>query len=339
MGPVPWGVSLLVDMGASVTRVCRPDAGPIHDGAVRGSLSERGRRSISIDMKTLAGVSHALELAETHDVLIEGMRPGVMERLGIGPAACAVVNPRLVYVRVTGWGQGGPLASSAGHDINYIALAGVLHAIGRQGGPPVPPLNLVGDYGGGGAFLVIGVLGALLKASATGCGSVVDVSMLDCAVKQIAAVRERLNRGDWIDERGVNEFDGGAPWYSVYRARCGGYLAVGAIEPKFYREFVRGLGLDEATIPDRADRSRWGALRSLFAARVLTQTRTQWMEVFGALDACVTPVLSLREAPYHSHNRARQVFAEVAEGGFVAGNAPRFLPLPLPFDDSHNFRR
>lgn len=349
LGPVPWGVDLLMEMGASVTRICRPGgghspaSGPVSTltRAVRGQAQEAhnrapgmrdpvsrpGREDVFLDLKNARDVERALELAARCDVLIEGMRPGVMERLGLGPAVCAAVNPRLVYARVTGWGQSGPLAQGAGHDINYIALSGVLHTIGLPSGPPVPPLNLVGDYGGGGTFLVIGVLGALLEARRSGHGCVVDVSMLDSAVRLLAPVRKRLDRGQWVDERGANEFDGGAPWYSVYAAKCGGYLAVGAIEDKFYREFLHGLGLDPDNLPDRGDRHYWGVLRALFAARFLTRTRAQWVEVFGTLEACVTPVLSLREAPLHPHNRQRQVYVETTAGGFTCGVAPRFFPF------------
>jgi len=328
MGPVPWGASLLADMGATVTRICRPADPPAYKAPTAGSTVWRHRRTdIHLDLKTPAGRQNALELVSMHDVLIEGMRPGVMERLNLAPQHCAAFNPRLVYARVTGWGQQGPFALRSGHDINYVALSGALHAIGPKEDKPVPPLNLVGDYGGGGAFLVIGVLAALLHADATGQGSVVDISMLDSVVRQMATIYDRFGRGDWVDERGSNWFDGGAPWYGVYQARCGGYLAVGAIEPQFYQAFVRGLELDASTLPDRADRTQWGVLRERFAAQFSRRTRTEWLAVFDALDACVTPVLSLAEAPVHPHNQARQLFVKTAEGVSTCGLVPRFAPL------------
>ena len=331
IGPVPWGVNLFVDMGAKVTRICRPGksaspASPIPAKAP-DTINERGRHDICIDLKTEAGRQQALDLIGSHDVLIEGMRPGAMERLGLAPANCLPRNPHLVYARVTGWGQEGPLASRAGHDINYIALSGALHAIGTRTGPPIVPLNLIGDYGGGGAFMAIGVLAALFKAKTTGEGSVVDIAMLDGAARQMGTAYERLNRGDWRDERGVNALDGGAPWYSVYQAQCGNYMAVGAIEPQFYRQFLQGLALDEATLPDRSDRTQWESLRNLFADRFKTRTREQWMETFDTIDACVSPVLSLSEAPMHPHNQARLVFVASADGTPRPGLAPRFQPL------------
>ncbi len=326
IGPVPWGVNLLVDMGATVTRICRPPTGkePIKP---QDAISERGRNDVYIDLKSDEGRAQAQQLIKSHEVLIEGMRPGVMERLGLAPADCQAVNPGLVYARVTGWGQEGPLAQRAGHDINYIALSGALHAIGPQDGPPTIPLNLVGDYGGGGAFMIIGVLGALLRARTTGRGSVIDIAMLDGAARQMGLVYERFGQGIWADKRGSNPLDGGAPWYAVYPAQCGGHMAVGAIEPPFYQQFIEGLGLDEASLPAREDRDNWPALREQFAERFLTRTRGQWAEIFDPLDACVSPVLSVEEAPRHPHNQAREAFLRTANGAFQPGPAPRFGPL------------
>lgn len=325
IGPVPWGVSLLADMAAQITRVCRPQPGQPSKAA--DTLSERGRRDVHLDLKSGADQAQVRALIAEHDVLIEGMRPGVMERLGLGPADCHALNPQLVYVRVTGWGQDGPLALRAGHDINYIALSGALHAIGPRDGPPTIPLNLVGDYGGGGTFMVIGLLAALLRARSSGQGCVVDAAMLDGAVRQSGVVYERLAQGSWRDQRGVNMLDGGTPWYSVYQTACGGYMAVGAIEPQFYRVFVQALGLDEAALPSRDDPANWDALRQRFTQCFLARTRAHWSAVFEPLDACVSPVLSLSEAPLHPHNQARAVFTTAADGSHRAGLAPRFAPL------------
>lgn len=331
IGPVPWGVNVLADMGATVTRVRRPGAmGPLKPA---DAISERSRNDVVLDLKTDAGRVAAAELIRTHDVVIEGMRPGVMERLGLGPEACHIWNPGLVYVRVTGWGQDGPLAQRAGHDINYIALSGALHAIGPKEGAPSIPLNLVGDYGGGGAFMAIGVLGGLLKRNATGQGSVVDVAMLDGAARQMGVVYERLALGEWRDMRGSNALDGGVPWYSVYQARCGGYVAVGAIEPQFYDELVAGLELDTAVVPDRRDPANWPALRRLIADCFLKRTRDEWTQVFEEKDACVSPVLSLSEAPCHPHNEARRAFQKTANGGWRPAAAPRFHTSPV-FEES-----
>lgn len=325
IGPVPWGVEILAAMGATVTRICRPATDGFASKPAH-AISERGRRDVFIDLKTDAGCAEALQLVQEHDVLVEGMRPGVMERLGLSPADCHALHPALVYTRVTGWGQQGPLAQRAGHDINYIALSGALHAIGPQGGPPVVPLNLIGDYGGGGAFMVVGVLGALLKARMSGCGSTVDVAMLDGAARQMGLAYERFGLSQWLDQRGSNLLDGGAPWYGVYETLCGGHMAVGAIEPLFYQQFVQGLGLDETALPDRNDRSHWPALRATFTERFLSRSRNEWTEVFDPLDACVTPVLSLEEAPQHPHNQARRVFWRNPDGKWQPGPAPRFGP-------------
>ncbi|MBN3266911.1 carnitine dehydratase [Bordetella bronchiseptica] len=321
IGPVPWGVLLLAYMGAHITRVVRPGAPP-----ARGRQADIGRHDVCLDLKSPEGLREARALVQSHDVAVEGLRPGAMERLGLGPAHCHDLNPALVYARVTGWGQTGPLALRAGHDINYIALSGALHAIGPRDGAPVVPLNLIGDYGGGGAFMLIGILGALHKARATGRGSVIDAAMLDGAATLMGLMYERHGAGEWRDVRGSNPLDGGAPWYGVYRTRDGGHMAVGAIEPQFYRAFIEGLGLDETRLPDRADRTRWDELRARFEEAFLTCDRDEWTARFEATDACVTPVLSLSEAPLHPHNRARATF--VQHDGIVRPNsAPRFASL------------
>lgn len=328
IGPVPWGVHALVRMGAHVTRIQRP--GTQNSSATdSGKLSGIGRQDVFLDLKSPEGHAQVCELIKNHDVLVEGMRPGVMERLGLSPARCHELNPRLIYARVTGWGQDGPLAMRAGHDINYIALSGALHAIGPKNGPPAIPLNLVGDYGGGGAFMVIGILGALFKASTTGQGSVIDVAMLDGASHLMALHYERLVRNEWTDARGSNKLDGGVPWYSVYQTQCGGYMAVGALEPQFYSLFVQGLGMDFSTLPDRNDSKHWETLRALFAERFRSRTRNAWTEIFESIDACVSPVLSMAEAPEHPHNRSRNVFFKTDDGQIFLNNAPRFAPLPM----------
>jgi alpha-methylacyl-CoA racemase len=315
IGPVPWAGMLLADMGADVVRIDRPraDATPLP--------STRGRTAVQLDLKLEADRGAALALVRGADLLIEGMRPGALERLGLAPQACWEANPALVIGRMTGWGQSGPLADRAGHDINYIALNGVLHAIGRD--RPVPPLNLVADYGGGGAFLLIGVLSALLSARQTGRGQVVDAAMVEGAASLMTLAYERLMQGRWRDERGVNALDGGSPWYDVYETSDGKFMAVGCNEPQFYQVFVTVLGLDGPALPDRNDRANWPALRALFAGKFRERTRDAWTAVFEPTDACVTPVLSMLEAPQHPHNVARRTFRDF-HGHVVPGPAPRF---------------
>lgn len=334
IGPVPWGVNLLVDMGASVTRIGRltrpcnsTQAHKIPSPKAPDAISERGRNTVYLDLKSEAGRAQALTLIAEHDVLIEGMRPGVMERLGLDPNTCHKHQAGLVYARVTGWGQQGPLAHRAGHDINYIALSGALHAIGAKNSAPCIPLNLVGDYGGGGAFMVMGVLSALIKARSTGLGSVIDIAMIDGAARQMGLAYERLGIGQWIDQRGTNLLDGGAPWYSVYQTQCGAYMAVGAIEPEFYKLFLLGLELDPNQLPNREDPDNWEPLRAIFAERFRSRTRAQWTDIFDPLDACVSPVLSLREAPLHPHNISRGLFTKTSNGAAQPGVAPRFTTL------------
>jgi alpha-methylacyl-CoA racemase len=324
LGPAPFCGMLLADLGADVLTVERP-AG---DSAPRGTeLLRRGKRSITLDLKAPQGLECALALVARADVLIEGMRPGVMERLGLGPEIACERNPRLVYGRMTGWGQSGPLAMSAGHDINFIALTGVLDAIGRPNAGPVPPLNVVGDYGGGGMFLAFGILAALLEARSSGRGQVVDAAMVDGASLLAAHFHGLLARGAWSPQRGTNVLDGGAPWYDVYETKDGRYMAVGAIEPQFYGSLLEKLGLDALALPKRGDRSSWPEIRAVLAAVFKTREREAWAKHFEGSDACVTPVLSFAEAQAHPHSLARSSFRTT---GAVAQPAPgpRFSRTP-----------
>lgn len=309
---------LLADMGASVIRIDRPGG---REPEADDDAMKRGRTCVTLDLKTAEGKAAVLSLVAGADVLLEGMRPGVMERLGLGPQACLAVRPALVYARMTGWGQDGPLSQRAGHDINYIALTGALHAIGHE--RPVLPLNLVGDYGGGGAFLAIGLLAALLNVQRSGRGQVMDVAMVDGAASLMTLPYSRLPSGAWRDARGQNVLDGGAPWYDVYATRDGQFMAVGAIEPQFYAELLLGLGLSAEDMPDRNDRANWPRIREHFTDAFLGRSRDDWAALFVGMDACVTPVLSLAEAPHHPHNIARRTF-QSWEGHAMPGAAPRF---------------
>lgn len=326
LGPAPFAGMFLADLGAEVIRVDRLDgsASPID---ARYDLQGRGKRSIAVDLKHPRGAALVRALAARADVLIEGFRPGVAERLGVGPGDCHAVNPKLVYGRMTGWGQDGPLADVAGHDITYLALTGVLHAIGPAGGPPVPPLNLLGDYGGGGMLLAAGVLAALWRAERTGIGQVVDAAIVDGAALLATQVYGLLYSGLWQDRRGVNLLDGGAPFYGVYETADGGHLAVGPIEARFYAQFVERLGGLGDDVPDQLDVAAWPRLRELIAARIATRTRDEWLAIFDGTDACVAPVLSLREAPDNPHLTARQVFLD-AHGVRQPAPAPRFSATP-----------
>jgi alpha-methylacyl-CoA racemase len=322
LAPAPFGCMIMSDLGAEVIRVdraerCGPDAGAPVDPM------SRGRRSIGINLKDPAGVELLLRLAATADVLVEGFRPGVAERLGFGPEVCAERNPRLVYGRMTGWGQDGPLAPTAGHDIDYIAISGALSLVGRAGQGPVPPVNLLGDFGGGGMLLALGVLAALLERERSGLGQVVDAAMVDGSALLTSFVYGLRAVGAWQDERGVNLLDTGAPFYDTYRTADGEYVAVGALEGKFYAELLAGLGLSDAGLPGQHDRAGWPVLRARFSEVFATRTRDEWAEVFAGSDACVAPVLSAAEAPGHPHNAQRGAFAEV--GGVVQpAPAPRF---------------
>ncbi|HEY7489000.1 MAG TPA: CaiB/BaiF CoA-transferase family protein [Streptosporangiaceae bacterium] len=327
IGPGPFAAMLLADLGAEVIRVERANARafPKPDK----DLSNRGKRSVAVDLKNPAGKDVLLRLVERSDVLLEGFRPGVTERLGIGPDDCLARNPKMVYGRMTGWGQQGPLSQSAGHDIGYIAVSGVLHAIGRAGGPPQVPINLLGDFAGGSMYLVVGVLAALLEARAGGTGQVVDAAIVDGAAHLSTFVHAFLAAGAWQDQRGVNMLDTGAPWYDVYETADGGHMAVGAIEPQFYAELVRRLGLEgEEGLPAQHEFGRWPELRARFATAFKAKTRDEWAEIFLPGDACVAPVLSLREAQQHPYNTAREVFVTGGDGEPQPAPAPRFSRTP-----------
>jgi alpha-methylacyl-CoA racemase len=289
-------------------------------------VTNRGKRSVVLDLKQPAGAASLLQLAERADVLIEGFRPGVTERLGIGPDECLARNPRLVYGRITGWGQDGPLATTAGHDITYLALTGALSAIGSAGGPPQIPLNLLGDFGGGACYLVIGVLAALQARSRTGRGQIIDAAIVDGTSHLLASTFGKLARGSWSDERGVNQLDGGWPFYAVYETKDGRYMAVGALESKFYRRLLELLELDDDP-RDQHDRSTWPQLRRSLTKRFAERTRDEWTAVFDRSDACVAPVLSLTEATAHPHLAARRSLV-TAEGVVQPAAAPRFSDTP-----------
>ncbi len=326
LAPAPFGCMILCDLGADVLRVERPsDCGA--DVPAPADPLARGRRSIGLNLKEPEGTGLLLRLAESADVLVEGFRPGVAERLGFGPDACAARNPALIYARMTGWGQDGPLAPTAGHDIDYIAVSGALHPIGRAGERPVPPLNLVGDFGGGGMLLAVGILAALVERGRSGRGQVVDAAMVDGSALLTSFIHGLRARGAWRDERGVNLLDGGAPFYDTYETADGRHVAVGALEPRFYAELIRGLGLDGASLPAQHDVAGWPALRERFAAAFATRARDEWADVFAGTDACVAPVLSPAEAPGHPHNAARRVFADVG-GVRQPAPAPRFGRTP-----------
>ncbi len=328
LGPAPFAAMILADLGAEVIRVDRLDTSV--EGA-REYVMHRGRRSIMVDLKSPDGIEVVLGLAERADILIEGFRPGVMERLGLGPDSCLGRNPRLVYGRMTGWGQAGPLAHTAGHDIDYIAVSGILHTVARPGERPLAPVNYLGDFGGGGAFLVMGVLAALVEAGGSGRGQVVDAAMVDGSAVLTAMVHGLLAQGRWRDEPGVNFADGGSNYYDTYTCADGRHVAVGAIEGPFYKELLRGLGLDGEELPRRGDPENWPILRARFAEQFATRSRDEWAQVFAGTDSCVAPVLSLTEAPNHPHNVARQVFVE--HGGLVQpAPAPRFDRTPAALD-------
>jgi alpha-methylacyl-CoA racemase len=319
IGPGPFCGMLLADMGADVIRIDRPQASGIALPPEADVLL-RGRRSVILDLRQPAGVRTVLELAARADVLIEGFRPGVAERLGVGPDACQARNPRLVYGRMTGWGQDGPLAAAAGHDISYLAITGALHAIGRPGQPPAIPMNVIGDFGGGGLYLAMGVLAALVEARQSGRGQVVDAAIVDGAASLTAMMHGMLAAGLWRDERGVNLLDGGVPWYDVYETSDGQYMAVGALEEKFFAEFTQLLGLTGASRSDPE-------LRSRIAAAFASRTRDEWTSVFSGSDACVAPVLGMTEAPSHPHLAARGTFVTV-DGVTQPAPAPRFSRTP-----------
>nr|WP_205964366.1 CaiB/BaiF CoA-transferase family protein [Ramlibacter agri] len=322
IGPGPFACMLLSDLGADVVTVARP--GEQRGG---GPVFGRGRRQVQCDLKDAAARAEVLELLAQADVLVEGFRPGVMERLGLGPDDLAQRNPRLVYARMTGWGQSGPLAEAAGHDINYIAITGALHAIGPTGGAPVPPLNLVGDFGGGSLYLVTGILAALHERQASGRGQVVDAAITDGTLSLMSYYAQAALRGQFREQRGSNLLDGGAPFYGTYETADGQHVALGAIEPQFFAELGERIGLDPAWRAAQMDRERWPALRAELERIFRSRTRAQWVDLLEGSDACFAPVLALSEARAHPHNLARESFVEV-DGVTQPAPAPRFSRTP-----------
>jgi alpha-methylacyl-CoA racemase len=326
IGPCPFAGMLLADMGADVIRIDRRDGGTSTFGvASETDVLSRGRRSVALDLKQPAAIETVLQLCTKADALIEGFRPGVMERLGLGPESCLARNAALVYGRVTGWGQQGPLASTAGHDINYLALSGALHSIGERNQPPIPPINLVGDYGGGAMLLLVGLLGAMLEARRSGTGQVVDAAMVDGAAQLMAPFYGLKAVGLWQDQRSSNLLDGGAYFYRCYETADGGYLSIGPLEPKFFAEFLRRAGLNPTEWSQSPD--QWQSLTEKLAVVIRTRSRDEWMKCFEGSDACVAPVLSLGEAPTHPHNLQRGGFVEVF-GVTQPTPAPRFSKTP-----------
>jgi alpha-methylacyl-CoA racemase len=324
IGPAPFCCMLLADLGADVIRIDRP---PGHDGGApidaRFDLLNRSRRSAMMDLKKPEAVAAVLRMVREADVLIEGFRPGVAERLGLGPQACHAVNPRLVYGRMTGWGQEGPLAQEPGHDINYIALTGVLHSVGRAGEAPAIPLNLAGDFGGGSLYLALGVVSAVLEARSSGRGQVVDAAMIDGSASLMTLIYGMRAAGYWGDERGTNRLDSGAPWYNVYETRDGKHVGIAANEARFYRNALKLLGLDGVDPAQQHDRSTWPAMKQRFAAAFRTRNRDEWVALAANTESCITPVLSLAEAPTHPQLQARRTFVDV-EGVVQPAPAPRF---------------
>ncbi|MFG1400157.1 CaiB/BaiF CoA transferase family protein [Roseixanthobacter pseudopolyaromaticivorans] len=327
LGPAPFCAMMLADLGARVIRIERPDA---EDG--RGNVLLRNRQSIAVDAKKPAGRDIILELVEDADLLIEGFRPGVMERLGLGPDACLGRHPRLVYGRVTGWGQDGPLAQAAGHDINYVSLAGVTHSIGSPGGPPVPPLNLVGDYGGGGMLLAFGLMAAAWEAARTGKGQVIDCAMVDGASTLLAEYYSFHAAGSFQGERGTHLLDGGAHFYGCYETSDGKYISIGALESKFYRQLLARLGIEDAAWLNQADPGQWVMRRARFAEIFRTRTRDEWCALLEGTDVCFAPVLAFGEVGGHRHIKARETLIEI-DGIVQPAPAPRFGRTPSSFPE------
>lgn len=344
IGPGPFACMMLADLGATVIRIDRlpgpPSKGGLEDLMRNDSIVDRGRRSVSVNMKDPRGVEAVLRLMARADILVEGFRPGVAEKLGLGPSVCHARNPRLIYGRMTGWGQTGPLAQAAGHDINYISLSGALHAMGEADRPPVPPLNLVGDYGGGGMLLVVGVLAALAEAQRSGKGQVVDAAMTDGAALLMAAPYGLMTKGFWHDQRQSNFLDGAAHFYGTYECADGRYVSIGAIEPQFYKQLLAVCGIDDPQFQHQWTPEEWPALRSKLEGVMRQRTRDEWCALLEGSDACFAPVLSMAEAPLHPHNQARGTF--VAPMGISQpAPAPRFdrtpseLPEPAPTVGAH----
>lgn len=328
IGPGPFCGMLLADLGAEVVSVQRLAADDLgFDIARRYDLLNRSKQAVAVDLKAPEGVATVKDMIATADILVEGFRPGVMERLGLGPQICHATNPKLVYGRMTGWGQEGPLAQTAGHDINYIAMAGALAAIGPKGDKPAVPLNLVGDFAGGSLYLAMGLLAALIEARQSGKGQVVDAAMIDGAASLMTMHLGYRQANFWNLERGTNAVDGGSPWYTTYETKDGRWMAVGAVEKRFYREFISRLGLEGASLPGQYDQSRWDELRGIIAAEFAKRTRSEWEAVFEGSDACVSPVLDMDEAPKHPAANARATFVD-RDGVTEPAPAPRFSRTP-----------
>ena len=323
IGPGPFCAMLFADMGAEIIRIDRIGADPPTDDKERHNVTARGRRSVSLDLKNARAVDVVMRMCRQVDGLIEGFRPGVMERLGLGPSECMHENPRLVYGRMTGWGQTGPLARVAGHDINYLALSGSLYMFGRANERPSPPLNLVADMGGGGMLLAFGMLCALLERERSGQGQVIDAAMVEGSALLATSIYARRASGLWRDQRGSNLLDTGAPFYEVYETKDGGFMAVGALEPQFYAALLRGMALDPQDLPPQMDRARWPDVKQRFAAVFKSKTRAEWARIFDGTDACAFPVLAPVEAAEHEHNQARASFRETS-GVLHPAPAPRF---------------
>jgi alpha-methylacyl-CoA racemase len=331
IGPGPYGAMLLADLGAEVIRIDRSASvnsmGVADPDSPPSDVLGRGRRSLAVDLKHPDGVATVLDLIASADALVEGFRPGVMERLGLGPDVCLERNPRLVYGRMTGWGQEGPYAQAAGHDINYIALAGALEPLGRAGQPPTPPINLIGDFGGGGMLLAFGMCAALVEAGRSGQGQVIDAAMIDGAASLMTMTWSFKHMGIWHDERGTNMLDTGAHFYDTYETADGKYVSIGSIEPQFYAELLRLTGLEGAELPRQMDRSAWPELKERFAEIFRQKTRDEWCEIMEHTDVCFAPVLAMDEAPQHPHIAERETFTTYA-GLVQPAPAPRFSRTP-----------
>ncbi|MFO0689591.1 MAG: CaiB/BaiF CoA-transferase family protein [Myxococcota bacterium] len=330
IGPGPFCGMMLADMGADVVRIDRATKGRDMGRAPIDVLA-RGRRSVAVDLKSGEGVAVVLRLVEQADVLLEGFRPGVMERLGLGPDVCLARNPRLVYGRMTGWGQDGPMAQAAGHDINYIALAGALEPIGRQGQKPTPPLNLVGDFGGGGMLLAFGIAVALVERASSGRGQVIDAAMVDGASTLMGFFHGMAAMGGWPGERGTNILDTGAHYYETYETKDGLFVSLGSIEPQFYAELLEKLGLDPKTLPNQNDRAKWPEMKVRFEAIFKTKTRAEWCALMEGTDICFAPVLSMKEVATHPHIAHRKTYVE-QNGLIQPAPAPRFSRTPAELD-------
>jgi alpha-methylacyl-CoA racemase len=341
LGPGPFCAMVFADLGAEVIRLERTRMPAASAGSVdRRLVLTRGREALGVDLKQRRGVELVLRMVERADVLMEGFRPGVVERIGLGPTNCLERNPRLIYGRITGYGREGPLAAEAGHDINYISIAGALGAIGRRGEAPVPPLNLIADFGGGGMLLAMGILAAVYERTRSGRGQVVDAAMVDGAALLTTMLHEIRGLSLWNDERGTNSMDTGSHYYNVYETSDAEFVSVGAMEPRFYQSFMKGLGYSDGSIPPQDDQAQWEALKQRVAEIFRTRTRDEWLHIFDGTDACVTPVLTLGEAPAHPHNRARAAFVDI--GGVVEpapaphfSRTPAVTPSPSPPPGTH----